>query len=107
MKEAFDELIRDSRSIGEGFLTFYGIELNKELQIRQYDLEVITNEEGSFIGKSNGNGMVKKLSTHFSEKEANEQLEKFNAYLQLEKQKENLNDKEEINIEFIDLSEKA
>ena len=74
MKAVFDELIMDSRSIGEGFLAFYGIEINKELQTRQYDFEVISNEEGSYIGKLNGNGTVKKLSAYFSEEEAKDQL---------------------------------
>jgi hypothetical protein len=93
MTAAFDELIMDSRTIGEGFLTFYGLEINNELQTRQHDFEVISNEEGSYIGKFSGTGMVKKLSPYFSEVEANKQLKSLHNHNQLHKQKERYEDK--------------
>ncbi|MBT2728227.1 hypothetical protein J7E63_14905 [Bacillus sp. ISL-75] len=107
MNVAFDELIMDSCSIGEGFLAFYDLEIKKELQIRQQDFEVVSDEEGSYIGKLSATGGVKKISPYFSEKEANEQLEKLNHYIQLEKQKDRYKEKEvEPSIEFMELSEK-
>jgi len=107
MKVAFDELIMDSRSIGEGFLAFYGIEINKELQTRQHDFEMISNAEGSYIGKLSGDGRVKKLSPYFSEEEAKKQLENLTNYIQLEKLNERYIDKESgPTIEFMGRSEK-
>ncbi|MCQ6281819.1 hypothetical protein [Bacillus sp. EB600] len=107
MTAVFDELVMDSRSIGEGFLSYNGIEINKELQTRQYDFEVISNEEGSYIAKLNGNGMAKKLSTYFSEEEAKDQLVRLNTYIQVEQQKERNKDiGAEPSIEFMELSEK-
>jgi hypothetical protein len=107
MKAAFDELIMDSCSIGEGYLTFYGIEINKELQTRQHNFEVFSNTEGSYIGKISGNGTVKKLSPYFSEEEAKKQLEDLTNYIQLEKKNERYIDKEDgSSIEFMDISEK-
>ncbi|TCN18443.1 hypothetical protein [Mesobacillus foraminis] len=96
LKAAFDEFIMDSRSIGEGFLAFYGIELNKGIQTKQHGFEVMVNQEGSYIGKLHGSGKVKKVSPYFSsEKEAEVQLGKLENHIQLakeqERQKENLN----------------
>lgn len=89
LKAAFDELIMDSRSIGEGFLSFYGIEVNKEVQRKQHDFEVIVNEEGSYIAKLHGTGIVKKVSPYFSSvKEGEVQLEKLKNHIQLDKEKE-------------------
>ncbi|MBT2757951.1 hypothetical protein J7E71_18935 [Mesobacillus foraminis] len=89
MKAAFDEFIMDSRSVGEGFLSFYGLEINKEIQTKQHDFEVVTDKEGSYIGKLHGTGKVKKVSPSFSsEKEAEVQLDKLKKHIQLEKEKE-------------------
>ncbi|MDQ6600903.1 hypothetical protein [Bacillus salipaludis] len=105
MKAAFDELVMDSRSIGEGFLAFYGMEINKEFQKRQFDFEVISNEEGSYIGKLYGDGCVKKLSSYFLEGEAKEHLEKLNTYIQENSKRERQMAKEDIGIEFMEMSE--
>jgi hypothetical protein len=108
MKVVFDEIIMDSRSVAEGFLAFYGMEINKEIQTRQHDFEVISNEEGSYIGKLSGNGMVKKVSPYFSEKEAENQLKNLNIHIiQLEKEKARQGEiKVEPSMEFIEISEK-
>ncbi|MGF6947723.1 hypothetical protein QF028_000216 [Neobacillus sp. B4I6] len=107
MRVAFDELIMDSCSIGEGFLAFYGMDINKELQTRQHDFEVISNAEGSYIGKLSGNGRVKKLSPYFFEEEAKKQLENLTKYIQLEIQNERYIDKESgPTIKFMGRSEK-
>jgi hypothetical protein len=90
---AFDELIMNSRSIREGFLAFYGLEINNELQTRQHDFEVISNEAGSYIGKLSGNGRVKRLSPYYSEEEANKKLKNLHNHIQLHKQKERYEDK--------------
>lgn len=101
MNVTFDELIMDSCTIGEVYLAFYGIEINEELLTRQHDFEILSNAEGSYIGKLNGNGVLKKLSPYFSEEEAEEQLKNLNIHIQLEKQKERYENKEvEYNIEI-------
>lgn len=107
MNVLFDEIVMDSRSIAEGFLTFYGFEINKEFQKKQHDFEVLSNEKGSYIGKLNGMGQVKKVSPYFSEEEAGKQLVHLQKHIELEKEKDRLKDKE-INptIELLDLSEK-
>lgn len=74
MKAVFDEIVTDSRSISEGFIAFYGMEINKEIQTKQHDFEVISNQTGSYIGKLSGDGMVKKVSPYFTDKEAEKQL---------------------------------
>lgn len=107
MKVALDELIMDSRSIGEGFLAYYGIEINKEFQIMQHDFEVISNKEGSYIGKLSGAGTVKKLSPYFSEKEAIQQLVNMNNFIHIEKQKERfVNNEADLYIEFMESRKK-
>ncbi len=89
LEAAFDEFIMDSRSIGEGFLSFYGLEINKEIQTKQHEFEVITNKCGSYIGKLHGTGKLKKVSPSFSsEKEADVQLDKLLCHIQVEKEKE-------------------
>lgn len=107
MNVLFDEIVMDSRSIAEGFLTFYGLEINKEFQKKQHDFEVITNEKGSYIGKMNGMGKVKKVSPYFSETEAEKQLIHLQNHIQLEKEKDRLKDKEgSPTIEILEISEK-
>lgn len=107
MKVAFEELIIDSCSIRESFLAFYDLEIKKVLQTRQHDFEVISDEEGSYIGKLSATGEVKKISPYFSEKKANEQLEKLKHYIQLEKQKDRYKETEvESSIEFMELGER-
>jgi hypothetical protein len=107
MKVAFDELVMDSDSIREGFLAFYDLEIKKELQTRQNNFEVVSDEQGSYIGKLSATGGIKKISPYFSEKEAEEQLEKLNHFIQLEKQKDRYKETEvELSIEFMELSEK-
>jgi hypothetical protein len=106
MKAIFDELVMDSHSVAEGALAFYGMEINKELQTKQQNFEVISDEEGSYIGKVSGDGSVKKFSPYFSEEEAEKQLGNLNKHLQLENQKERL-DEVESDIDFIDISEKT
>jgi hypothetical protein len=107
MKAVFEELIKDSCSIGKGYLAFYGIEINKEFQTRQHDFEVISNADGSYIGKLNGNGRVTKLSPYFSEEEAEKLLKNLNKHIQLEKKKQRYEVKEvEESIEFMESSEK-
>lgn len=106
MKVMFDEVIMDSRSIAEGFLAFYGMEINKESQARQHDFEVISNQDGSYIGKLSGNGKVKKVSPYFSEKEAEKQLGNLNTHIQLEKQKERQEKEVETDIQFKEIREK-
>ncbi|MFE4708814.1 hypothetical protein [Peribacillus simplex] len=88
MKVLFDEVIIDSRSIAEGFLAFYSMEIKKESQAKQHEFEVISNQDGSYIGKLSGNGIVKKVSPYFSEKEAEKQLGNLNAHIHIERQKE-------------------
>ncbi|MGM0878113.1 MAG: hypothetical protein ACQEWV_26210 [Bacillota bacterium] len=107
IKAVFDEIVMDSRSIAEGFLSFYGIEINKEIQTKQHDFEVISNEKGSYIGRLNGNGTMNKISPYFSEKEAVKQLVDLNKHIQIEKQKERQEDKDIGQyIEMIEISEK-
>lgn len=107
IKVVFDEIVMDSRSIAEGFLSFYGIEINKEIQTKQYDFEVFSNEKGSYIGRLNGNGTMNKISPYFTEKEAVKQLVDLNKHIQIEKQKERQEDKDiGKDIEMIEISEK-
>lgn len=106
VKAGFDEIVMDSRSIAEGFLAFYGIEINKELQTKKHDFEVFSNEQGSYIGKLNGNGTVNKVSPYFSEKEAEKQLIDLNKHIQLEKEKERQGDRDlGQELEFVEISE--
>lgn len=105
MKVMFDEVIMDSRSIAEGFLAFYGMEINKESQAKQHDFEVISNQVGSYIGKLSGNGKVKKVSPYFSEKEAEKQLGNLNNHIQLEKRKEIQVQEVETDIQFKEIRE--
>ena len=65
MKVMFDEIIMDSRSIAEGFLAFYGMEINKEIQARQHDFEVISNEAWRHVGKLSGKGISEKSVSLF------------------------------------------
>ncbi|MCM3570620.1 hypothetical protein [Neobacillus mesonae] len=105
LKAAFDEIIMDSRLIGEVFLAFYDIEINKVLQTKQHDFEVISVQKGSYIGKLNCDGKIKKLSPYFPEKEAKRQLEKLNVHIQREKVKKGRGDLEvEPCLEFEDIS---
>ncbi|MFJ7512721.1 hypothetical protein ACIQW7_25235 [Peribacillus simplex] len=105
MKVMFDEVIMDSRSIAEGFLAFYGMEINKEIQAKQHDFEVISNQVGSYIGKLSGNGKVKKVSPYFSEEEAEKQLGNLNNHIQLEKRKEIQVKEVETDIQFKEIRE--
>lgn len=105
MNVLFDEIVMDSRLIAEGFMAFYGFEINKEFQNKQHDFEVVSNEKGSYIGKLNGMGQVKKVSPYFSEREAEEQLVQLKKHIELDK--ERLKVKEEVPaIEMLEISEK-
>ena len=105
MNVLFDEIVMDSRAIAEGFLSFYGVEINKEFQKKHHDFEVISNEKGSYIGKLNGRGQVKQVSPYFSEREAEKQLIHLHNHIQLEKDR--LKDKEGTpTIEMLEISEK-
>ncbi|MDR4950460.1 hypothetical protein [Neobacillus cucumis] len=107
MKVVFDELIMESSTIGQSFLSFFNFEIKKELQTRHHDFEVISNKEGAYIGKFYSTGELKKISPYFSEKEAIDQLEKLNHYIKLEKQKDRYKAKEiKLSNEFMEISEK-
>lgn len=66
-------------SLAEGFLSFYGVQVDKSLEKYENKLHVLENEEtGSYIGKINEKGEVHRVSPFFASKElAQEKLKEF------------------------------
>ncbi|MDN4075504.1 hypothetical protein [Fictibacillus terranigra] len=102
---AFNELVMNSQAVAQGFLSFYGIEINQSLQTKAPDFEVISHPKGSFIGHVKSDGSIKKLSPYFTEKEANLRLGDLKKELRKEK---NLEQDKSLNqeISFDDIIEK-
>ncbi|MBV4420413.1 hypothetical protein KM800_13965 [Clostridium tyrobutyricum] len=84
------ELKNDSHAFLEGFLSFYGIELNKKLDETKQPFEIINNRKGYSINKCTRKGELSKVSPYFRKDEAIRNLDELNNYLKLQK-KRNIN----------------
>lgn len=87
-KKVVNEVRFASSSMLEGFLSFYGVELDKSLDKYERRLHVIEEDDAAYIGKVNRNGELKKLSPTMEKNQAVKKLEEFEQQRQLKKQKE-------------------
>lgn len=81
------EIKNDSHAFLEGFLGFYGIELNKKLDETRQPFEIVNNRNGYSINKCNRKGELSRISPYFKKDEAIKNLNELNNYLKVEKKR--------------------
>lgn len=82
------EVKNDSHSFLEGFLEFYGIQLNKRLDETRQPFEIVNSRKGYSIGKYNRKGELKRVSPYFRQEEAVRNLNELNNYIEMKKKRE-------------------
>lgn len=87
VNKAKTEIKNDSHAFLEGFLSFYGVELNKKLDETRQPFEVVNNRHGYSINKCNRKGESERVSPYFKKGEVTEKLDELNNYLQVEKKR--------------------
>ncbi|KKE78661.1 hypothetical protein DTX80_17720 [Bacilli bacterium] len=91
-KKVVNEVKFASGSLLEGFLAFYGVELDKSLDKYERRLHVIEENNAAFIGKVDRNGDLKKVSPEMDKNQAIERLRDFEKQRELKKNRELEND---------------
>lgn len=84
VNKAKTEIKNDSHAFLEGFLGFYGVELNKKLDETKQPFEVVGSNKGYSISKCNRKGELTKISPYFTKNEAEKKLEEVNNYLKIQ-----------------------
>ena len=84
VNKAKTEIKNDSHAFLEGFLGFYGVELNKKLDETKQPFEVVESNKGYSISKCNRKGELTKISPYFTKNEAEKKLEEVNNYLKIQ-----------------------
>ncbi|MFL0198056.1 hypothetical protein ACJDU8_21180 [Clostridium sp. WILCCON 0269] len=79
------EFKNDSRAFLEGFLSFYGVELDKKLDEIRQPFEVTNSNKGYSIGKCNRKGELRIISPYYTKEEAEKTLDKLDDYLERKK----------------------
>ncbi|MGO1135778.1 hypothetical protein ACTOS9_21845 (plasmid) [Bacillus subtilis] len=82
---------RDGYSFLQGFLGFYGVELQDRLAEKKQDFELVRSDKGTSINRMNANGDIKRLSPYFTQKEAEKQLNSLNEFMTERKQERTRN----------------
>jgi len=87
-KKVVNEVKFASGSLLEGFLSFYGIQLDKSLDKYERRLHVIEENDAAFIGKVNKDGELKKVSPTMEKDQALERLKEFENRKEIKKQRD-------------------
>lgn len=91
-KKIVNEFKFASGSLLEGFLSFYGVQLDKSLDKYERRLHVIEEDDVAFIGKVNKDGELKKVSPNMEKDQAVEKLKEFENQREIKNQKELANE---------------
>lgn len=92
------ELKNDSHAFLEGFLGFYGVELDKKLDLTNQPFEVVNTDKGNAIGKCSRKGELEIISPYYTKEEATKTLGELNEYLEKKENKLNLNEVQEVKL---------
>jgi hypothetical protein len=87
VRAVFDEIILDSKAIAEGFMSFYGMEINRAVLNQNHDFEIVSDKKGWYIARLGEKGKLKRMSPYFTEKEAGIQLRNLKKHILLEKER--------------------
>lgn len=97
-KQTTNELKLASGSMLEGFLSFYGIQLDKSLDKYEKRLHVIEENDKAFVGKVDRKGFLQRLSPIMEKERAKNKLKEFEQKQELSK-KQDLSNEMEIQLE--------
>ena len=87
-KKIVNEVKFASGSFLEGFLSFYGIQLDKAIKKYENRLHIIEEDDSAYIGKINREGGIKRVSPKMDKEKAKEKLKEFEKQRELKKKRE-------------------
>ncbi|MEC0434420.1 hypothetical protein P8832_09630 [Bacillus subtilis] len=88
-KKIVNEVSFIGRSLLEGFLSFYSVEMDKALDKYENKLHVIEGEKDAYIAQIHRSGDVKRVSPFMEKETAIEKLKAFEKENELRKEREN------------------
>lgn len=81
-----ENLSQNSHSFLEGFLSFYGLEIEKREKEKEKGFDIVEDENGASIQQIRSDGQANKISPYFERGEAKKKLEELKAHMQLQQE---------------------